>query len=88
MPNWCNNELTISHPDPAMMARFEAAFKEGRALDEFIPVPQALKDTIAGSAPQGYERELHEFTENLNRKHFGHANWYDYCVDEWGRSGI
>jgi hypothetical protein len=84
MPNWCCNELKISHTDPAMMARFQAAFKEGRTLDEFIPVPQALKDTIAGSVPQGYERELHEFTQALNRKYYGHANWYDYCVDEWG----
>ena len=84
MPNWCNNELRICHTDPAMMARFEAAFKEGRTLDEFIPVSQALKDTISGSVPQGYERELHEFTENLNRKYYGYANWYDYCVEEWG----
>ena len=84
MPNWCNNELKICHTDPAMMSRFQAAFKEGRVLEEFFPVPQALRDTIAGPVPQGYERELNEFKENLNRKYYGHANWYDYCVEEWG----
>lgn len=84
MPNWCNNELTISHADPAMMARFEAAFKEGRMLNEFIPVPQELRDTLAGYAPEGYERELHEATEALNLKYFGYKNWYDFCVNEWG----
>lgn len=84
MPNWCSNVVDLYHDDHKMIERFRAAFVDGRALNEFIPVPQALRDTVAGSMPEGYERELHEATEALNRKYFGYANWYDYCVNEWG----
>jgi hypothetical protein len=84
MPNWCSNVVDLYHDDPKMIERFRAAFMDGRALNEFIPVPQALRDTVAGWVPEGYERELHEFTQALNRKHFGYADWYDFCVAKWG----
>lgn len=84
MPNYCNNTLTLTHADQAMIDRAEQAFNAGRLLDEFIPVPVELKETMAGSYGDGYKRELHEFTQTLNLKYFGHANWYDFCVAEWG----
>ena len=84
MPNYCNNTLTLTHADPAMIDRAAAAFAAHRLLDEFVPVPTELKETMAGSYGDGYKRELHEFTQKLNLKYFGHANWYDYCVSEWG----
>ena len=37
MPNWCMNNLTLSHEDPEMIARAERAFNEGKLLAEFIP---------------------------------------------------
>ena len=84
MPNYCNNQLTLTHADPAMIDRAEQAFKDGRLLDEFIPVPTELKETMAGHYGDPYKQELHAFTQQLNLKYFGHANWYDYCVAEWG----
>ena len=44
MPNWCNNELTISHHDKAMIDRAVKAWNTGKFLDEFIPVPFDLKE--------------------------------------------
>jgi len=85
MPNWCDNTLELRHEDPAMIKRAKDAFEAGRLLDEFIPVPQQLKDTRAGFyGKDTYEQELLEATEALNVKWFNHKNWWDFCVQEWG----
>jgi len=85
MPNWCDNTLELRHEDPAMIKRAKEAFEAGRLLDEFIPVPQQLKDTRAGFyGKDTYEQELLEATEALNVKWFKHKNWWDFCVQEWG----
>lgn len=84
MPNWCNNDLILKHDDPKMIERFHQAFLERRTLQEFIPCPKPLVDTVAGQMAEGYERDLHEATQEINRRYFGHANWYDFCVNRWG----
>ena len=89
MPNWCENNLKLSHKDPAMMERARVAFDKGALLTEFIPCPQELKDTLAGSIARGdpardYEADLHEFRQKLNIKYFGYKNWYDWSVGTWG----
>jgi hypothetical protein len=42
MPNWCLNNLTVEHSDPAMVDRFEAAYNRGETCNEFIPVPEDI----------------------------------------------
>ena len=94
MPNWCNNTLEISHEDVKMMRRFVKGWNRGRVLDEFIPVPPELKDGAMTlekirerqKKPYNheYEKELEQLTEQLNLKYFGHKNWWDFCVFEWG----
>ena len=84
MPNWCNNEVTLSHDDPAMLSRAEQAFKAGAFLAEFIPCPKPLLDTVSGSCAEGYEREVHEAVQKINIKYFGYPNWYDWCLSHWG----
>lgn len=44
MPNWCLNNITISHDDPAMVERFQDAYNEGRTCEEFLPVPEGYYD--------------------------------------------
>jgi hypothetical protein len=75
MPNWCGNTLTITHKDPAMIIRAKAAFAEGRLLEEFIPIPAALKGTTSPNR---------ESTADELRAQCGYADWYDFCVNEWG----
>jgi hypothetical protein len=84
MPNWCSNGLTLKHEDPAMIKRAVEAFNKGELLNEFVPVPQSLKDTMAGSyGDDAQQAELERKTaENIER--YGYGNWYDYCVNEWG----
>jgi hypothetical protein len=73
MPNWCSNNLVLTHEDPAMIKRAYDALERGEFLEEFIPVPQALRDTVADGSTN----------EQMVEKH-GYSSWYDYCVGEWG----
>lgn len=93
MPNWCNNDLMIQHMDRAMMEKARDGFNGvGEVKGMFtalIPCPEPLRDTMAGSYGRhdqlsNYRSDLLEFQEKLNLKYFGHKNWYDWCIAEWG----
>ena len=84
MPNWCSNNLTLSHEDPAMITRAKEALERGEFLQEFIPCPQELKDTIAGSSGDPIEEAENKRKTAENLEKFGYANWYDFQVGEWG----
>ena len=83
MPNWCNNSVEIYHEDPAMIERVRTAFNGEGLLQEFIPVPEDLRNIVAGSVPVEQEAE-HKLKEEFNRITHGYTNWYDFCVNEWG----
>lgn len=84
MPNWCNNTLTLEHDDPAMIVRAKEALDRGEFLQEFIPVPRELTDTVAGSVGDPVEQAKLEAQTKANVEKYGYGNWYDYCVGEWG----
>ena len=73
MPNWCNNTVEIRHADPAMIERVRTAFNGDGLLQEFIPVPEELRNTVAD----------HSTNEELVAK-YGYSDWYGFCVNEWG----
>ena len=84
MPNWCSNNLTLEHDDPAMITRAKEALDRGEFLQEFIPVPDELKNTMAGSyGDDAKQAELVAQTQR-NVERYGYGNWYDFCVGEWG----
>ena len=82
MPNWCNNSVEIYHTDPKMLERVRTAFNDGGLLQEFIPVPQALRDTVSGSMGED-KRDAHELQMKSNIEQYGYKDWYDFCVNEW-----
>ena len=84
MPNWCNNNLTLEHDDPVMIQRAYDALERGEFLNEFIPVPQELKETVSGFMGDGDEQRKLEAQTRANVEKYGYGNWYDYCVGEWG----
>jgi len=84
MPNWCANTIELRHEDPAMIARAVEAFKRGEFLQEFVPVPQPLKDTISGAYGDPEQQALLEAQTMNNLSTYGYANWYDFCTNEWG----
>ena len=83
MPNWCNNVLTLTHEDPAMILRAKEALDRGEFLAEFIPVPEQLK-IVAGCVGDPVEQAKLEADTKRNREELGYGNWYDFCVGEWG----
>ena len=83
MPNWCNNSVEIYHDDPKMIERVRTAFNGEGLLQEFIPIPEDLRNIVAGSVPVAEEAE-HKLKEEFNRMTYGYTNWYDFCVNEWG----
>ena len=83
MPNWCNNNLTLTHEDPAMIQRAFDALERGEFLNEFIPVPEQLK-IVAGCVGDPDEQKKLESDTARNLRELGYGNWYDYCVGEWG----
>ena len=81
MPNWCNNGITISHKDPAMIDRVIKG-QEG-LLMEFIPTPKELTETLAGY-PGEDKRAAHEAQQAANIAKYGYKDWYDWNVANWG----
>lgn len=68
MPNWCNNNISISGPTDTIKQLWEAANQEGEAgglLNAMVPMPERLKDTVKGSNGDA-------------------DNWYDWSVSNWG----
>jgi len=82
MPNWCNNGITLKHKDPAMLDRVVKA-TDG-LLMEFLPTPQALTETMAGSYGDTEKQAALEAKEAENLKLYGYKNWYDWNVANWG----
>lgn len=74
MPNWCNNNIELYHPDKAMVERAAKAFADGTLLNEFIPLPDELKDTTAPAR---------ESNDTLVDK-YGASDWYSWCINNWG----
>lgn len=90
MPNWCVNQMTISHRDRAMIDKAVEAWNSGDFLSKFIPVPYEL--TLVGGARidvtkitnRDHHNELEQEIRKLNVKYFGFADWYDFCINNWG----
>jgi hypothetical protein len=83
MPNWCNNSITLRHKDSAMVTRAQEALAAGRLLQEFIPCPQDLIDTVSGFMGED-KREAHEAQMKRNIELYGYKDWYDWNVANWG----
>lgn len=83
MPNWCNNVVELAHADQAMLERAKDAFNRCELLQEFIPVPEPLH-IVAGRVSDPVEQAKLEADSAKNNEVYGYANWYDFCVNEWG----
>lgn len=82
MPNWCNNGITLRHADPAMIERAAKALQEGKFLQEFIPCPQDLIDTVSGFVGEG--QAALEAKQQANVEKYGYTTWYEHHITEWG----
>jgi hypothetical protein len=81
MPNWCNNAIEVSHPNPVMMVKFKKGLEKG-LMNEFIPCPQELIDTVSGFV--GDKQDELEAKQKANIEKYGYATWYEHNINEWG----
>lgn len=83
MPNWCSNNITISHPDSAKLEALAEAVREGKFCNHVIPVPDDLQIVAGRVGDPAEQAELERKTaENVQK--YGAGNWYDFCVSRWG----
>jgi len=80
MPNWCNNEMTISHDDPKMMEVVVQAWNSEEFLQTLIPCPAELVATVAGFVPDANQEEQ----QKKNVEKYGYKTWYDWQINNWG----
>jgi hypothetical protein len=76
MPNWCDNQITITGPN-SVIDKIEKIAKEekgaGGLLEFFQPMPKELRETTADGSEN---KEL--------IKKYGYSDWYGWATDNWG----
>jgi hypothetical protein len=79
MPNWCNNNLYLSHDDPKMMEKAVEAWNSGKFLGTLVPEPDykevKVKHTFPMNMATGQEKP--DFVEPDQA-------WWDWRVQNWG----
>lgn len=83
MPNWCSNFVSITGPKQRI-AELKQAYDNQEFCNSVIPVPQSLKDTVAGSSSDPVEQAKIVAQTEKNIAEHGYGNWYDFCVNRWG----
>ena len=83
MPNWCDNQVTITGPNSVIdkIEKIVKEEKEDNGLLQFMfPMPKALKDTVAGPEPKTKKEKLEKARLNVE---YGASNWYDWRTTNW-----
>ena len=98
IPNWSSNSLTTTNPEIiAKLKELDAAGDED-LLDAFVPMPKILGEVRTGSAKDADGNIVNKWLDGPNdeclpisdeqlaawRKEYGHDNWYDWHVANWG----
>ena len=76
MPNWCDNQVTITGPN-SVIDKIEKIVKEEKdgngLLNFFHPMPKGLEDTTSPSSSAKKPQPMIE----------GFDNWYDWRCENW-----
>jgi hypothetical protein len=59
-----------------MIQRAAKSLQEGKFLQEFIPCPKELTETVAQFGTNDHEK--------ANREKYGYGSWYDFNIANWG----
>jgi hypothetical protein len=59
-----------------MIERAAKALQAGQFLQEFIPCPKELTETVAQFGTNDHEK--------ANREKYGYGSWYDFNIANWG----
>lgn len=78
MPNWCNNNLSVTGPKAGISAFRKWLGKDGFKLNKIAPLPKEL-DGSYSPHPNPESKEAKALV-----KKYGANNWYDWQVANWG----
>ena len=86
MPNWCDNQITITGPNSVIdkiekIVKEESNNAENGLLQFFHPMPKELLETEAGPIAKTKKEKQARQARKLE---FGAENWYDWRVNNWG----
>jgi hypothetical protein len=97
MPNWCQNEVTVTATDRGKAEAFVGFVRDGDnyfSFNRIVPMPDELKGTR--SSVDIVSQEEYNANQNQNnraitqemsdrfKKEYGCDNWYDWANDNWG----
>ena len=74
MPNWCMNNVTVSHEDPEMMLKFKAAFEADKLFETMAPLSTKDGQWDYGTAVDEWGTKWHTIGG-------------DFSLDEGNKSG-
>ena len=84
MPNWCDNQLSITGPN-SVIDKIEKIVKEEKdtngLLNFFYPMPKQLEGTEAGPPAKTKKEKLERARLQVE---YGASNWYDWRCTNWG----
>lgn len=79
MPNWCDNNLTLSHDNPEMLKKAVDAWESGKFLGTLVPEPDyktvKVKHTFPNNLATGEPKP--EFVDP-------ETAWWDWRIQNWG----
>ena len=75
MPNWCDNTLYLSHPDPAMMKKAVDAWNQREFLSVMCPEPDYETTPVFPTYPE---------IVGSNDPVVPKQAWWDWRVQNWG----
>ena len=84
MPNWCENNVTISGDEKKVkeFIKFVSSKKSKFDFNKIYPMPKELEGTVSGSESLKPDRQK----ENSEwwKVQYGADNWYDWRRMHWG----
>ncbi len=100
MPNWCYNNLEISGSKKDMSefySKFQSNTKDTFDFEWFVPMPKIFQEITTGSCTidgkqcrvwtrdsNGKAVAISELQLEIMKQEYGHTNWYDWAIDNWG----
>ena len=84
MPNWCQNNVTISGDEKKVKAfvKFVSSKQSKFDFNKIYPMPKELEGTVSGS--EDLKSDEQKANSELWKVEFGADNWYDWRNMHWG----
>lgn len=88
MPNWCDNNLYLTHEDPEMLKKAVDAWESSNFLATLVPEPDYTVTPVSKCFPhidaQYAKTEEEKEKALLNEPTIREDAWWDWRIQNWG----